>query len=155
MRLCGFCAAHTWQYERLASPQAICTAHPSVLRGMAKALTASAETGGPEDALAPGPDRCDTSQVALKAQEESLQSLSSAANSSGLGERTSLPNLSLTHLQMLVERVADRRKIMPLLFHAAEVLGQLADRMERFNRKREHVLIEPITGKTGRPRSRR
>lgn len=138
----GFCPMHTWQYERLASPQGICTAYPNVLRAIATKMTASAEKGALDACLVRGPDRCQACQVAHTAEEEALQSLAAGVPDSA---KSSLPGLCLAHLQMVVDRVGDPQVAERLLMHTAEVLGQLAERMERFNQKRERVLREPIT----------
>jgi hypothetical protein len=141
----GFCAMHTWQYERLASPQGICTAYTSVLRALAMKLRSSAEARILDAALVPDRKRCAACRIAAKAEEEGVQFLCPPAGLAKLGEEPSFPNLCLAHLHMVVERVPDPRAVESLLSHAAGVLDQLADRMEQFNQKREKRLEAPIT----------
>lgn len=134
---------HTWQYERLASPQGICTAYPSVLRNMAGELRVSAARRIQDVSLVPDGERCEACRVASAAEEEGVQSV--AARPTEPGEEWDAPNLCLVHLQKVVERVSDTQTVRGLLSHAAEVLDQLADRMEQFNQKREKKLQAPIT----------
>jgi hypothetical protein len=142
----GFCAMHTWQYERLASPHGICTAYPSVLRALAMKLRSSAEARILDAALVPDRKRCVACRVAAKTEEEGVRCLTSPARLAKLGQEPSFPKLCLAHLHMVVERVPDPRAVENLLSHAAGLLDQLADRMEQFNQKREKKLEAPITG---------
>jgi len=141
----GFCAIHTWQYERLASPQGICTAYPGVLRALARQLHARAETQVGNAVPVPGPDHCAACLVALRTEDEGVQSVASMVVAEALPADAPLPDLCLAHLRQVVERIADGRAAARLLSHAASTLDQLADRMERFNRKREGALRVPIT----------
>lgn len=139
----GFCAGHTWQYERIASPQGICTGYPKTIqrfaercRELASKGVENARTGRSSNwRLFAGP-HCPVCNVATEAENEALQLvLLEVEDEKSHGSR--LPNLCVPHLEILGSRVQDKVAFRDLFLHEARVFEQLAESMQRFALKHE------------------
>lgn len=139
----GFCAWHTWQYERIASPQGIGSGYPKTIqrfaercREVASKGVENARTGQSSSwRLFAGP-HCPVCKVASEAENEALQRvLLEIEDEESHG--SALPNLCVPHLEILGSKVQDKAAFRELFLHEARVLEQLAESMQRFALKHE------------------
>lgn len=139
----GFCAWHTWQYERIASPQGICSGYPKTIqrfaercRELASKGIEKARTGDSSHPRLFGGPHCPICTVASEAENEALQVvLLEVEDEESRGSE--LPNLCVPHLEILGSKVQDETGFRELVLHESRVLEQLAESMQRFALKHE------------------
>lgn len=139
----GFCAGHTWQYERIASPQGICSSYPKTIQRLAERCrelasrgVENARTGQSSNRRLFAKPHCPVCNVASEAENEALQLvLLEVEDEESHGSR--LPNLCVPHLEILGSKVQGKAAFRELLVHEARVLEQLAENMQRFALKHE------------------
>jgi len=127
---------HTWQYEKMASPQGICAGYARVLSRLAERLRSAASStcadGSGENIhrLLAGPDACSACRVVEAAEEEALGSLLPHANSPADTESAGLPSLCVPHLCRVLSTLpaGDCRRL--LLRREAQILDRVAEDME-------------------------
>jgi small GTP-binding protein len=133
----GFCPLHTWQYERMASPQGICAGYPRVLSRLAERLRSAALSEGAdcssEDVrrLLAGPNTCPACQVVEVAEREAEERLLSQLNSPADADSAGSPPLCLPHLYRVLSAMpaGDDRQI--LLHRHAQILDRVAEDMQQ------------------------
>ncbi len=139
----GFCAGHTWQYERIASPQGICSGYPKTIQRFAERCrelaikgVENARTGQSSNWRLFAGTHCPVCNVASEAENEALQLvLLEIEDEKSHGSR--LPNLCVPHLEILGSKVQDKVAFRDLFLHEARVFEQLAESMQRFALKHE------------------
>jgi hypothetical protein len=147
----GFCTMHTWQYERLASPQGISSAYPNLLLAFVESLrklsgetVSSAECAKQLSRRLPDRRRCLACQVAARAQGVAIQQLLDLLAGSTAQQDSVPPIVCLPHLAMVLPQVSARTKSR-IVEHMAQVFEQLAAGMSGFAAKFAGVRREPIS----------
>jgi hypothetical protein len=141
----GFCALHTWQYERLASPQGICTAYPVLLRRLAAQLLAAGEPHHLAAEWFPDGERCTACGVAACKEEGMLAQIRSSVAQWNTEEAAQAPALCLAHLLRLAECVPEQWRVRALFRSAARALERVACSMDQYTGKRKTPLTAQFT----------
>lgn len=133
----GFCPLHTWQYERMASPQGICAGYPRLLSRLAARLRSVASSEGAdcssEDVrrLLAGPDACPACRVVEAAEEAAVRAALLQLDAPPDAESAGSPPLCLPHLYRVLSAMpaGDDRQI--LLDRQAQILDRVAEDMQQ------------------------
>jgi hypothetical protein len=133
----GFCPLHTWQYERMASPQGICAGYPRLLSRLAEGLRSAASSEGAdcssEDVrrLLAGPDSCPACRVVEAAEEAAIRAVLLQLDAPPNAESAGSPPLCLPHLYRVLSAMpaGDDRQI--LLHRQAQILDRVAEDMQQ------------------------
>lgn len=140
----GFCAGHTWQYERIASPQGISSGYPKTVQKFAEKCREIAAKEREATRVQYSTNRhsfqrarCPVCNVASEAENEALQTAVAEIEEKQGSRESALPNFCLRHLDILGEKFQDESAFRELLLHEAKVLDQLAESMQRFALKHE------------------
>jgi GTP-binding protein EngB required for normal cell division len=138
----GFCSWHTWQYERIASPQGICSGYPKTIEKLAERCKKIANDLGtgvgdsvPERVIRRV--RCPVCDVASEAQNEGLQLALAEIEDAQTSGSSRSHNFCLPHLDALAKKVQNKGAFAKLLLHEAGVFEQLSENMRRFALKHE------------------
>jgi len=140
----GFCASHTWQYERIASPQGICSAYPKTVQGIAEKCREVSHGAGSGvwrgDSLVRiflDHKHCPVCKVANDAEEQAIKDVAAQIEDPSSSNTGTFPNLCLPHLCALAPNIRSDVTMRDLLIHEAKVLDQLGESMQRFTLKHE------------------
>ncbi len=134
----GFCAMHTWQYEKIASPHGVCTAYAEFLETVAHQLRSMA--GKAESAadlslgiarLAILSPKCKACQVQASAEEDVLSTWLSKVSGTGKNGPQELPLLCFLHLPAFLARIADLELARKLMERQAEICERVSENMQR------------------------
>jgi len=131
----GFCAMHTWQYEKIASPHGVCTAYAEFLEIVAHQLRSVAGKAKSVVDLSLGIARlaifspkCKACQVQASAEEDALSTWLSKVSETGPQE---LPLLCFLHLPAFLARIADLELARKLTERQAEICERVSENMQR------------------------
>jgi len=132
----GFCVAHTWQYEQLASPRGVCTSYPLLLQSVARRLASLVGTtqSVPEMARAVSeatPNHTDCSACAVRAAAEERAIADLLTELQGTAD-AAIPLLCLPHLHSLLVNVRDVGIANRLFDCHARAYEETAANMQRF-----------------------
>jgi GTP-binding protein EngB required for normal cell division len=134
----GFCAMHTWQYEKIASPHGVCAAYAEFLETVAHRLRSMA--GKAESAaglslgiarLAVSSPTCKACQVQASAEEDALSKWLSKVSGTGKNGPQELPLLCFLHLPAFLARIVDLELARRLTERQAEVCERVSENMQR------------------------
>ncbi len=125
----GFCPFHTWHYERITSPRAVCTAYPPTLERAASLLRSPEASARPFAALAP---RCPACELRGRTEEDALTLAAERAGRPGPGGEAELPRTCLPHLRPVLSRLRDEAARRRLLAQQAAWLERAAEDMQRY-----------------------
>lgn len=137
----GFCARHTWQYEKLASAKEVCTSYILLLQDVARRLASLVEaTESLPDLvraiveMAPKRADCKACQAQATAEEEAIESSLGKLQNTSEGK---VPLLCLPHLHRLLGRPHAIGIAKKVLEQQARVLEETAANMQRFALKQD------------------
>lgn len=131
----GFCPLHTWRYEQISSPRAVCTAYPPLLARTAARLRSWAAGPGPK--ASPDPPalepRCPVCELRRATEDRVIASMLGQATGS-LGALEPFPRMALClpHLRLLVGRSNNTALRRHLLSLQAVWLERIAEDMQRY-----------------------
>jgi hypothetical protein len=135
----GFCALHSWQYFRLASPQGMAAGYPKTvdvivksLRQIARHLHARENAAEMFDEILPNDQKCHACRRADDAEKAAIQEFLRQANTPQPEKWNPLPCLCLTHLAILVEAIPNMDLAARLTEYQANVLERLGENLQRF-----------------------
>jgi len=135
----GFCALHSWQYFRLASPQGMAAGYPKTIGLVAKSLGqiagllhARENAAEAFDEILPSDQKCRACQRADDAEQKALQECLRQANTPQPEKWDPLPCLCLMHLAILVEAIPNKDLAARLTEYQANVLERLGENLQRF-----------------------
>ena len=135
----GFCALHTWQYERLASPKGVCNSYEASLQSIGERLLVLATEAAAIDELVGELGKfpvarpvCSVCEIAAEAEEEALGGALTRLTNITVTDDT-VPLLCFTHLIALVSRCTDLGVIRRLVERHGEEFKRVAEDM------RQHV----------------
>jgi GTP-binding protein EngB required for normal cell division len=140
----GFCALHTWQYAKLASPQGICCAYPKLLFSLANRLRVAPQQSGRtidlrksiRELLADS-SRCRLCQVAADAERRaSVEIIRTLDGDSGGQDRAGL-SLCLPHLVLILDALPEIQAGLTLVERMATALERVAENMQRYALRHE------------------
>jgi len=140
----GFCAFHTWQYARLASPQGVCSAYPTLLSSLTERLRAIGEGGAsPEEfrkalmELQCGRERCRACEVAARAEKQAVAEILLVRQRTPSETDSADAALCLPHLALVAEGAADFAEARPFIERMATVLERVAESLQGYALKHE------------------
>ncbi len=141
----GFCAMHSWQYEKIASPIGICTAYAAFLVTVADQLRriAAGTAESVEDIsrglarLAISSPKCKACQAQASAEEDALAKLLSKVSETGLNRAQELPLLCFAHLPAFLARIDDLELARKLTEQQAEICERVSENMQRSTLKHD------------------
>ncbi len=140
----GFCAMHTWQYEKIASPHGVCIAYAEFLETVAHRLRSVAGEAESVADLSQGIARlailspkCKACQVQASAEEEALSTWLSKVSEPGKDGTQELPLLCFLHLPVFLERIMDVELARRLTERQAEICERVSENMQRSALKHE------------------
>lgn len=147
----GFCALHTWQYARIASPQGICTAYPKLLFSFATRLRDAWEQSRSLLALKqmvremlPSSDRCILCEVTAKAEQRVVTHIVASLSAETPIDSDNL-SLCLPHLARTLDAVSDKEVSHPLIQRIDAALDRAAENMQRYALKHEGLRRELVS----------
>ncbi len=134
----GFCAMHTWQYEKIASPHGVCTAYAEFLETVAHQMRSVASKAESVAGLSLGIARlavsspkCKACQIQASAEEEALSTWLSKVSETGKNGPQELPFLCFLHLPAFLARIADLELARRLTERQAEICERVSENMQR------------------------
>jgi GTP-binding protein EngB required for normal cell division len=130
----GFCPLHTWHYEQITSPRAVCTAYPALLHRTAsrlRELAAVERDGGVarERWFVP---RCPVCRLRWEAEERTVGHVLARIARDDAPDRSPAPALCVPHLRSVLDRAADASIRERLLSVTAAWIERLAEDMQRY-----------------------
>ena len=148
----GFCAMHTWQYAKLASPQGICSAYPKLLFSLADRLrTARQQSNRAADlkksmqALLADSSRCRLCQVAADAEKRASVEITRALDRNSSGPNGTGVSLCLPHLVLIVDALPETQASVPLIERMTMALERVAENMQRYALRHEGLRRELVS----------
>lgn len=137
----GLCSFHTWQYETIASPYAICTAYPDLLNDLARRLRTAArsrqacERISSELTTARGCILCDKRS---NAEAAAVSALAARLSKESVLAMKSLSAICMPHLAMLLDALSALPALVKeLIGREAMLLDRVAEDMRRFTLKQD------------------
>lgn len=135
----GFCALHTREYARLASPQGIASGYPATAQAFAERLrNLLGDNGLREDwesrleEFLPDEAKCPACERVRVVEGAVLADFIKDARNLGPTDQYKLPSVCLTHLLAIVDSAPDRDLAESMVKHSAGVFERLAESMQRF-----------------------
>lgn len=149
----GFCALHTREYARLASPQGIASGYPSTLLFAAENLRKLLDHGRLRDdwmevfkAFLPGDDKCSACQVVAATEEETINEFVHAQRDLEREANANLPCVCLAHLNGILQKAPDTELANRMVARSAGVFERIAENMQRFALRQGGLHMELVTG---------
>lgn len=147
----GFCALHTWQYARIASPQGICTAYPKLLFSLAHRLRDAWQQKHSLAALReivnemlPGPNRCILCEVTANAEKRVIAHIIASLSAETPVDSDNL-SLCLPHLARTLNTISDKEQSFPLIRRIDAAFERAAENMQRYALKHEGLRRELVS----------
>jgi hypothetical protein len=148
----GFCAMHTWQYARLASPQGICSAYPKLLFSLADRLRKVRQTSdrtadlkkSMQELLADS-SRCRLCQVAADAEKRASAEIIRRLDGNSGSPNGPGASLCLPHLIHIVGSLAEIQASLPLIEQMTSALERVAENMQRYALRHEGLRRELVS----------
>ena len=147
----GFCALHTWQYARIASPQGICTAYPKLLFSVANRLRDAWQQSHSLSALRelvqemlPGPNRCILCEVTANTEKRVIAHIIGSLSAETPVDSDNL-SLCLPHLARALDAVSDKEVSLPLIRQIDAAFDRAAENMQRYALKHEGLRRELVS----------
>ena len=135
----GFCALHTREYARLASPQGIASGYPNTLLFVAEHLQSLSRLGrlrndwkGEFEEFLPGPHKCRACQAVAETEGEIIATFVRENENLRRDSDVELPCVCLRHLGAIVQRAPRTELANRMVLQCAAVLERTAENMERF-----------------------
>jgi GTP-binding protein EngB required for normal cell division len=135
----GFCALHSREYSRLASPQGIASGYPKTLLFVSGRLRSLSCDGGLRDdwkekyeQLVPDHHKCRACQVVAETETEMTNDFVREYGNGQPHIENDLPCVCLRHLQAILEAAPDTEFANRILLRSATVLEYTAENMERY-----------------------
>jgi len=136
---CGFCALHTREYARLASPQGIAAGYPLTLQFVAEHLRLLTEEGRLRKdwkeefaKLLPDYRKCRACQAVAEAEEAAISEFVRQSQETPQENAQELRCACLRHTYAILSKITDAELAKRFLLHSAAVLERTAENMERF-----------------------
>ena len=147
----GFCALHTWQYARIASPQGICTAYPKLLFSVAQRLRSAWQQSRSLASLRemiqemlPGADRCILCEVTANAEKRVIEHIVASLSAETSMDSDNL-SLCLPHLARTLDAISDKELSLPLIRRIDAAFDRAAENMQRYALKHEGLRRELVS----------
>lgn len=144
----GFCALHTWQYARIASPQGICNAYPKFLFSLAGRLRNAWQRSRSVDSLRefaqemlPHSEACALCGVTTTTEKRIITQIVSTLSSEVPPDDHHF-SLCLPHLILALEVVPNKEVSLPLIRQMCAALERTAENMQRYALKHEGLRRE-------------
>ena len=137
----GYCALHTWHYESITSPRAICTAYPTMLHRLADRLRslAASTAGGTRFNVALLDSHCPACALRWTTEDEMVESILRRAGRTMSWGELSPSALCLPHLQLILQRSDDESLRHGLLSREAAFAERIAEDMQRYAIKHDGI----------------
>jgi GTP-binding protein EngB required for normal cell division len=139
----GFCAFHTWQYERIASPQGVCSAYPKLLLSLAERLRALLQSKDPPEGfrqslqeLLSDSRQCKMCEAAAEAEKRAIAKFISKIGRSD-SSRELRWSLCLRHLVHVLSEISDLEVRQRLVHGISQALQEVAENMQRYALRHE------------------
>lgn len=143
----GFCALHTWWYERIASPQGVCLAYAPLLAAVARHLRRIAALSSSPRSLRdrvrelyPSADRCPACQRAAETERMAVDQVRERLVHREEG--TDEDALCLPHLAAVLGRETDPVRARSLVLAQALSLERVSEDMQIYSLKRDALRRE-------------
>jgi len=139
----GFCHAHTWQFQQIASPQGIAEGYIALVESTAMSLrqlssVAAASCAARMRELVPGPGDCPACQVLRNAAQSSVRRLLEWLESTdGQGQQERLRGICVPHLAMILACEPSQGVVARLLNEEIQQLDELGEDMRSYLLKRD------------------
>ncbi|NPV07635.1 MAG: hypothetical protein HPY83_06690 [Anaerolineae bacterium] len=139
----GFCRGHTWQFERVASPQSISEGYAHLIEIAAVQMRQAAQGNGSTEAAAieallPRQETCPACQELARVENEALhQFLTMLASPDGNAWYKGSAGLCLPHLRLALQRVGQDPLAGVLVRTQTERLEAIAEDMRSYVLKRD------------------
>jgi GTP-binding protein EngB required for normal cell division len=145
----GFCSLHTWQYERIASPQGVCLAYAPLLAAVARHLRSVAASSSSLRSmrerirdLYPSADKCPACQRTAEAERMAVEQVREmfVHREEGAAE----DGLCIPHLGAVLGRETDLETARSLLLEQARTLDRISEDMQTCSLKRDALRRELV-----------
>jgi len=146
----GFCPLHTWQYERIASPEGVCIPYAPLLADIARSLRGIASSASSPASMMDrirgihsSVDKCSACRLAATIEKKAIEEFQHTALS---GEEEDYDNgLCLMHLVVMLDRQTDLEKARELVIKEADILDRISENMETYLLKRDGLRRELLS----------
>ena len=135
----GFCALHTREYARLASPQGISSGYPATAQAFAERLKSVVADNGLRDdwesrleRFLPDEEKCPACEAVKAVERAVLADFIKDSTNRGARDQYELPSVCLTHLLAIVGNAPESELAQSIVRHSAVVFERLAESMQRF-----------------------
>jgi GTP-binding protein EngB required for normal cell division len=135
----GFCALHSREYARLASPQGIASGYPNTLLLVAERLRSLLRGDGlcedwreQFDKLLPNPDKCWACQVIAAVERATVDRFVREYQEAERKNDFELPCVCLRHLQAIMETTPEGSLVNRIVLQSVSVLERTAENLERY-----------------------
>jgi GTP-binding protein EngB required for normal cell division len=148
----GFCAFHSREYARLASPQGIASAYPNTLLSVAERLRSLLRADGLCDdwkgqfeRLLPSRDKCQACEVIAESEREIVDRFVRKYQETQQKSDVELPCVCLRHLQAILEATSETGLANRMVLQTIAVLERTAENLERFSLRHGGLHMELVT----------
>jgi hypothetical protein len=148
----GFCALHSREYARLASPQGIASGYPNTLLFVAEHLRLLSHEGRLRDdwneqfdRLLPDHCKCGACQVAAETEGQIICNFVREYHDVQRDGDADLPCVCLRHLEAIVQMAPETELANRMVLQSAAVLERTAENMERFALRHAGLHMELVT----------
>ncbi len=148
----GFCALHTREYARLASPQGIASGYPNTLLSVAERLRSLLGRDGLRDdwkdgleGLFPRREKCQACEVVGDCERDVLERFAREYQETERKSDFEVPCVCLRHLGGILDATAEPGLAKRLVSHSATVLQRTAENLERYALRHGGLHMELVT----------
>ena len=147
----GFCALHSREYARLASPQGIASGYPNTLLSVAERLRGLLSTDGSRDwkrdleRLMPSREKCQACTVVAECERSVVERFVREYQETEQKSDFEVPCVCLRHLEAILEATAGPDLAKSLISHSVAVLQRIAENLERYALRHGGLHMELVT----------
>ncbi|MGB6484297.1 MAG: dynamin family protein [Candidatus Acidiferrales bacterium] len=148
----GFCALHSREYARLASPQGIASGYPNTLLLVAERLRsllcADRLCDGWKDQfekLLPSRDKCQACEVVAEYERETVDRFVREYQEAGRKSDFEVPCVCLRHLRGMMEAIPEGGLAMLMVLQSVAALERTAENLERYALRHGGLHMELVT----------
>jgi GTP-binding protein EngB required for normal cell division len=148
----GFCALHSREYARLASPQGIASGYPNTLLSVAERLRSLLGIDGLRDdwksdleRLMPSREKCQACTVVAECERGVVERFVREYQETERKSDFEVPCVCLRHLEAIMEATAEPDLAIRLILHSVAVLQRTAENLERYALRHGGLHMELVT----------
>ena len=146
----GFCPLHTWQYQRIASPEGVCVAYAPLLTAIARSLRSIASSASSPSSmlnrirdLHSSADKCPACLQIAAVEKKAVEELRHMLLSGDHKDYDT--GLCIQHLAAVLDRQTDLETARALVLEEASLLDRISEDMETYLLKRDALRRELLS----------